>query len=124
MCLVLYVTYICTFYVCLSTYEFICENLYVLKKTMKHIMVSDEWCKIAQKLCSGNNRRRWPMGHAQCRMPVDVHCESVCDVICGEFYPTLLLAPVDHKGGEEQTSLSMSLPVLSYLTNRVIRFLI
>ena len=113
-----------TFYVCLSTYEFICENLYVLKKTMKHIMVSDERCKIAQKLCSGNNRGRWPMGHAQCRMPVDIHCKSVCDVICGEFYPTLLLAPVDHKGGEEQTSLLTSLPVLSYLTNRVIRFLI
>lgn len=90
---------------------------------MKHIMVSDERCKIAQKLCSGNNRGRWPMGHAQCRMPVDVHRESVCDV-CSEFYPTLLLAPVDHKGGEEQTSLLTSLLVLSYLTNRVIRFLI
>ena len=69
------------------------------------------------------------MGDAHCRMPVDIHCESVCDalishVICDEFFPTLLIAPVDHKAGEEQTSLLMSLPVLSLLTNGVIRFLI
>ena len=58
MCLVLQAAYIRIFYICLNTYGFIYENLYVLKKFMKHIIVSDERCKITQKLCSGNNRGR------------------------------------------------------------------